>query len=285
MLGRPPAPAEDVRDTTPTPPSPATPDLPDASSRGAESHSSRSDASDQERRPARANRVSPDVAALFDEIAPVYDRLSSVLSLWRDGRWRSAAVEATGVRAGDSTIDVAAGTGKLAAALADRVGPFGRVVAVDLSPAMVERGRHATRDIVQLEFVVGDAMALDFDDARFEAATIGFALRVMPDPAAVLAELRRVVRPGGRVVCLEPTTPRPRWWGRIYDAGVHRLAPVAGTAAGRRGAYRRMAASVSNVGDARALVALMGGAGLVDIRHRGLWLGGVSLCVGTVPAG
>jgi hypothetical protein len=123
MLGRPPAPAEDVRDTTPTPPSPATPDLPDASSRGAESHSSRSDASDQERRPTRPNRVSPDVAALFDEIAPVYDRLSSVLSLWRDGRWRSAAVEATGVRAGDSTIDVAAGTGKLAAAPADRVGP------------------------------------------------------------------------------------------------------------------------------------------------------------------
>ena len=224
-----------------------------------------------------------DVAAIFDEIAPAYDRLTSVLSLWRDGRWRAAAVEASGVSAGDSAIDVAAGTGKLAAAMADRVGPFGRVAAVDLSPVMVERGRAATRDIVQLEFVVGDAAALTFEDARFDAATIAFGLRVMPDRAAVLAELRRVVRPGGRVVCLEPTTPRPRWWGRVYEAGVHRLAPLAGTATGSGGAYRRLAASVTNVADAPMLIDLMQGSGLVEIRHRGLWLGAVSLCVGRVP--
>lgn len=224
-----------------------------------------------------------DVAALFDEIAPAYDRLTSVLSLWRDGRWRAAAVDASGVQAGDATIDVAAGTGKLAAALADRVGPFGRVVAVDLSPVMVERGRAATRDIVQIEFVVGDAAALAFEDEQFDAATIAFGLRVMPDRGAVLAELRRVVRPGGRVVCLEPTTPRPRWWGRVYEAGVHRLAPLAGTATGSGDAYRRLAASVTNVADAATLIHLMRRAGLVDIRHRGLWMGAVSLCVGRVP--
>jgi demethylmenaquinone methyltransferase/2-methoxy-6-polyprenyl-1,4-benzoquinol methylase len=224
-----------------------------------------------------------DAAALFDEIAPAYDRLTSILSLWRDGRWRAAAVEGSGVRPGDSVVDVAAGTGKLAAALADRVGPFGRVVAVDLSPAMVERGRAATRDLVQLEFLVGDAAALELEDARFDAATIAFGLRVMADRSAVLAELRRVVRPGGRVVCLEPTTPRPRWWGRLYDAGVRRLGPVAGTASGRRDAYRRLASSVTSGTDAATLMELMRAAGLVEIRHRGLWLGAVSLCVGTVP--
>jgi demethylmenaquinone methyltransferase/2-methoxy-6-polyprenyl-1,4-benzoquinol methylase len=226
-----------------------------------------------------------DVAALFDEIAPAYDRLTSILSLWRDGRWRAAAVASSGVQPGDAVLDVAAGTGKLAAALADRVGPFGRVVAVDVSPAMVERGRAATRDLVQLEFVVGDAAALELPEGRFDAATIAFGLRVMPDRAAVLAELRRVVRPGGKVVCLEPTTPRPVLWGRLYDAAVRRLGPLAGTASGRRDAYRRLAASGRSVGDAATLIDLMRGAGLVDIRHRGMWLGGVSLCVGTVPPG
>jgi demethylmenaquinone methyltransferase/2-methoxy-6-polyprenyl-1,4-benzoquinol methylase len=225
----------------------------------------------------------PDVAAIFDEIAPAYDRLSSILSLWRDGRWRAAVVEASGVRPGDAAIDVAAGTGKLAAALADRVGPFGRVVAVDLSPAMVGRGRAATRDIVQLEFSVGDAAALAFETGRFDAATIAFALRVMPDRGAVLAELRRVVRPGGRVVCLEPVRPRPRWWGRVYDGAVRRLAPLAVAAGGRGTAYRRLAGSVHDATDAAALLELMRGAGLVEVRHRGLWLGAVSLCVGTVP--
>jgi demethylmenaquinone methyltransferase/2-methoxy-6-polyprenyl-1,4-benzoquinol methylase len=194
-------------------------------------------------------------------------------------------VDASGVRPGDAVVDVASGTGKLAALLADRVGPFGRVVAVDLSPAMVERGREATRDIVQLEFVVADALALPFEDRRFDAATVAFGLRAMSDRARALAELARVVRPGGRVVCLESTTPRPRWWGRIYETGVHRLAPLAGTAARRRDAYRRLAATVSDVTDAAALVELMRASGLVEVQHRGLWLGAVSICVGTVPGG
>lgn len=235
--------------------------------------------------PARPPEAANRAAAAFDEIAPSYDRLSSILSLWRDGRWRSAAVDASEIRPGDAVVDVASGTGKLAAALADRVGPFGRVVAVDLSPAMVERGRVATRDIVQLEFVVADALALPFEDRRFDAATVAFGLRAVADRERALAELARVVRPGGRVVCLESTTPRPRWWGRIYEAGVHRLAPLAGTATGRKDAYRRLAASVSDVTEGAVLVELMRAVGLVDVRHRGLWLGAVSLCAGTVPGG
>jgi demethylmenaquinone methyltransferase/2-methoxy-6-polyprenyl-1,4-benzoquinol methylase len=136
---------------------------------------------------APATRTPGDAAAAFDEIAPAYDRLSSILSLWRDGRWRAAAVDSSAIRPGDAVIDVASGTGKLAAALADRVGPFGRVVAVDLSPAMVERGREATRDIVQLEFVVADALALPFEDRRFDAATVAFGLRAMSDREKALA--------------------------------------------------------------------------------------------------
>jgi demethylmenaquinone methyltransferase / 2-methoxy-6-polyprenyl-1,4-benzoquinol methylase len=223
------------------------------------------------------------VAALLDEIAPVYDRLGSILSLGLDRRWRRAVVETAGIRPGDAAIDVAAGTGKLAAVLADRVGPFGRVVAIDVSPQMVQRGTANTRDLVQLEFMLGDALALPFEDARFDAATVAFGLGTLPDLAAGLRELRRVVRPGGRVVCLEPTMPWPRWWGRIYHRTARRLAPLAVSVAGRREAYRRLARLVQNVPDADTLADLMRAAGLVEVGHRRLGLGAVALHVGTAP--
>jgi demethylmenaquinone methyltransferase / 2-methoxy-6-polyprenyl-1,4-benzoquinol methylase len=226
-----------------------------------------------------------DVASIFDEIAPVYDRLGSILSLGMERRWRDAVVQSAGIRAGDAAIDVAAGTGRLAAVLADRVGPFGHVVAVDLSPRMVERGQAHTRDLVQLEFVVGDALALPVPDARFDAATISFGLGTLPDLAAGLRELRRVVRPGGRVVCLEPTMPWPRWWGRVYHRSARRLAPLAVSVAGRREAYRRLALLVKNVPDVETLADLMRAAGLVEVAHRRLGVGAVALHVGRVPEG
>ena len=229
------------------------------------------------------DRHATEVASIFDELAPIYDRLGSILSLGLDGRWRMDVVESSRIRAGDAAIDVAAGTGKLAAALADRVGPFGRIVAVDLSPRMVEQGAANTRDIVQLEFVVGNALALPFEDERFDAATIAFGLGTLPDLSAGLRELRRVVRPGGRVVALEPTMPRPRWWGRIYHRTARRLAPLAVTASGRREAYRRLATLVRNVPDPDTLADLMRSVGLVDVRHRRLGLGAVALHEGTVP--
>jgi len=224
-----------------------------------------------------------DVAAVFDELAPVHDRLATVLSLGLDRRWRSAVVAETWLAAGDSAIDVAAGTGRLATELADRVGPFGRIVAVDLSPAMVERGAVRARDIVQLEFVLGDALRLPFDDGRFGAATIAFGLGALADPAAGIQELCRVVRPGGRVVCLEPTTARPRWWGRLQHRAAGRLAPLAVSVTARRDAYRRLAALARNAPEAEALADLLRAAGLVDVRFRRLGLGAVAIHTGTVP--
>lgn len=236
---------------------------------------------------AQAGRARPtvDVASIFDELAPVYDRLGSILSLGLDGRWRARVVESAGVRPGDAAINLVAGTGKLATVLAERVGPFGRVVAVDPSPAMVDRGSAATRDLVQLEYLLADAQALPFDSARFDAATIAFGLGTLPDLTAGLREFRRVVRPGGRVVCLEPTMPRPRWWGRVYHRTARRLAPLAVSMAGRREAYHRLAALVQNVPDAETLADLMRSVGLVEVGHRRLGLGAVALHVGTVPEG
>jgi demethylmenaquinone methyltransferase/2-methoxy-6-polyprenyl-1,4-benzoquinol methylase len=222
---------------------------------------------------------------MFDQIAPVYDRLNTVMSLGFDGRWRSAAARATRLEPGDAVIDVAAGTGKLAATLADQVGPFGRVVALDLSPRMVERGAAATVDLVQVEWMVGNALALPTDDDRFEAATIAFGLRNLADFAAGFRELRRVVRPGGRVVCLELTMPRPRWWGRLHGGAFRRLAPLAGSLAGRRRAYEYLPASLEGFPDPDGLAELMREAGLADVHHRRLSWGAVALHVGTVPAG
>jgi demethylmenaquinone methyltransferase/2-methoxy-6-polyprenyl-1,4-benzoquinol methylase len=193
-------------------------------------------------------------------------------------------VTATGVVPGDAVLDVASGTGKVAATLADRVGPFGRVVALDLSPLMVEQGAAATRDIVQLEFVVGDARELPFEDARFDAATIAFGLASVGELSRPLEEIRRVVRPGGRVVCLERTIPQPRVWGMAYGAAVRRLAPLAGRAVGGGSAYGRIADARTAVPPVAELVEAMESTGFVDVTARRLWLGSVALISGVCPA-
>jgi demethylmenaquinone methyltransferase / 2-methoxy-6-polyprenyl-1,4-benzoquinol methylase len=236
---------------------------------------------------ARGGNLLPEghVTAMFDEIAPVYDRLNTIMTLRLDGRWRAAAVAAAGIGPGDSAVDVAAGTGKLAAALADHVGPFGRVAAVDLSPGMVALGRAATSDLVQLEFVLGNALDLPFEDGAFDAATIAFGLRNLSDFGAGFREMRRVVRPGGRVVCLELTMPRPRWWGRIHQATFQRMAPLVGSMAGLGETYDYLPASLEGFPDAEQLSGLMIAAGLVDVTIRRLGLGAVALHVGRVPSG
>jgi demethylmenaquinone methyltransferase/2-methoxy-6-polyprenyl-1,4-benzoquinol methylase len=228
-------------------------------------------------------RPEGEITAMFDQIAPVYDRLNTIMTLGLDRRWRAAAVAASKVGPGDTAIDIAAGTGKLAAALADRVGPFGRVSAVDLSAGMVAGGRASTSDIVQLEFVIGNALDLPFEDDRFDAATIAFGLRNLSDFGAGFREMRRVVRPGGRVVCLELTVPRPRWWGRVYLTGFRRLAPLAGSIAGRREMYTYLPASLVGFPDAEQLARLMLDAGLVDVTVRRFGLGAVALHAGRVP--
>lgn len=233
----------------------------------------------------RAGNTVPEsaVTAIFDDIAPVYDRVNTLLTLGRDGRWRDAAVDATGLEAGGAAIDVACGTGKLAASLAERVGPFGRIVGVDLSNGMIARGNEAYSDVVQLEFRRGDALGLPAGDGEFDAATIAFGLRNLADFEAGFREMRRVVRPGGRVICLELTMPRPRIWGRVFHASFRRLAPLAGRLAGRARAYEYLPASLEGFPDPERLSAMMRSAGLVDVTVRRLGLGSVALHVGSVP--
>ena len=222
---------------------------------------------------------------MFDEIAPVYDRLNTVMTAGRDAAWRRAAVRAAGIGRDAAVLDAACGTGRLAGLLAEVVGPFGRVVGVDLAEAMIARARRDHRDVVQLEFEVASVLALPFEDASFDAATIAFGLRNLSNYEAGFRELARVVRPNGRVVCLELTVPRPAIWGRLFLASFHRLAPLVGRLFGVSETYRYLPESLEDFPSADELAATMDRAGLEDVAYRTLGLGSVALHVGVAAGG
>ncbi|HEX5591697.1 MAG TPA: ubiquinone/menaquinone biosynthesis methyltransferase [Candidatus Limnocylindrales bacterium] len=225
-----------------------------------------------------------EVGAMFDRIAPVYDGMNAVISGFQEPRWRRRTVAATALGPGMAAIDVATGTGKLAGSLADRVGPFGRVVGVDVSAGMLERARAAGDDAPWLEFVIGDAMALPTEDGTFDAATIAFGMRNLPDYGRGFAELARVVRPGGRVVCLEIARPRS-FPGRLGRLWFERAVPVIGRVVGQAEAYRYLVSSVRAYPPPDEVAAIMRRVGLVDVTWRPMSLGMVTLHVGRRPTG
>ena len=220
------------------------------------------------------------VRAMFDRISPAYDRMNRIMSLGMDGSWRALAVRASGAAPGDAVLDVCCGTGDLAVELLDAVSTRGRVVGLDFSEAMLDAAR---RKSSQIEWVRGDALALPFGDGEFAAATIGFGMRNLADPLRGFAELARVVRPGGRVVCLELTDP-PAWAAPFARLWTDRAVPLLGRLVAREtDAYRYLPASVHRFPPADELAAVMGRAGLRRVRYRRLSGGAVAVHVGTVP--
>src|SRR3954471_20151948 len=150
----------------------------------------------------RGTLAEPQVEAMFDRIASVYDLMNSVMTVGMHQRWRERAVDLSGVGPGAKALDVATGTGDLAVALRERGAD---VVGVDFAEKMLEIARQKEPAI---EFRTGDALALDFPDDSFDAATVGFGARNFADLDQGLREMARVVKPGGRVVVLEMTTPQ-----------------------------------------------------------------------------
>jgi demethylmenaquinone methyltransferase/2-methoxy-6-polyprenyl-1,4-benzoquinol methylase len=222
------------------------------------------------------------VTAMFDAIAPVYDRMNTIMTAGLDGSWRRKAVRATRLTAGGSAVDVACGTGKLTFDLSRVAGPSGDVVGIDLSPAMLEEAGRACGERKGVRFELGNALALPFPDASFDAATIAFGMRNLSSYEAGFAEMARVVRSGGRVVCLELSTPRPRWFGRLYLRVFHVFAPALGTLFRRRSAYEYLPHSLESYPDPHAIAATMKKVGLLDVGFKRLALGAVALHAGTV---
>ena len=204
--------------------------------------------------------ASDDVRGMFDRIAPVYDAMNRVMTAGLDRVWRRLTVEAV-VQPGDRVLDACCGTGDLALA-AEREG--GVVTGLDFSPRMLERARQKSETVTWIE---GDLLALPFGDDSFDAATVGFGVRNVSDLDAALAELRRVLRPGGRLAILEITQPRGIL-RPFFSLWFDRVVPVLGRVLPGGRAYTYLPASVRRFPGARELVALLEGHGFEQVRVR-----------------
>ena len=214
-----------------------------------------------------SGRLAPDaVRRMFDRIAPVYDAMNRTMTVGLDRRWRRLTAAAV-VRPGDDVLDACCGTGDLAVAAA-RAG--GRVTGLDFSEPMLERAR---RKAPEIEWIRGDLLQLPFDSESFDAATVGFGVRNVDDLKRSLSELRRVLRPGGRVGILEITRPRGplapfyRFW---FDGVV----PLLGKLLPGGSAYTYLPASVRRFPGPAELAEMIETAGFRDVRVR-FFAGGI----------
>jgi demethylmenaquinone methyltransferase/2-methoxy-6-polyprenyl-1,4-benzoquinol methylase len=199
---------------------------------------------------------------MFDRIAGVYDAMNSVMTAGMHHRWRARAADLARLSPGDAALDVACGTGDMAVELRRRVGPSGRVVGSDFSERMLELAREKS-DAVDWEW--GNALDLKYADNSFDACTVGFGARNFSDLGAGLREMARVVRPGGRVVVLEITTPQKPPLSFFFRAWFDKVVPALGRVAGDADAYTYLPSSVRRFPGPRDLAAEMAAAGLSDV--------------------
>jgi len=235
-------------------------------------------------------RVTPEekttrVRGVFDSVAPSYDLMNDLMSGGLHRLWKRFALLQTGLRPGQRALDVASGTGDLGAGLARQVGRDGLAVLADINREMLARGRDRLIDKglgAQVAFVIADAECLPFADASFDCVTIGFGLRNVTDKPAALASMRRVLRPGGRLLVLEFSKPRPEVRA-AYDAYSFNVLPrLGGIVAGDAASYRYLAESIRMHPDQETLAAMIREAGFDDCRWHNLAAGVVALHVGVV---
>src|SRR5215211_995816 len=200
------------------------------------------------------------VRAMFDRIAGVYDVMNSVMTAGLHHRWRSRAADLARVGPGSRALDVATGTGDLAIALARRGGD---VVGSDFSEGMLERAR---RKSAAVRWEQANALALPYDDSSFDAATVGFGARNFSDLERGLAEMTRVVRPGGRVVVLEITTPTKPPLSTFFSLWFDRVIPLVGKVAADPQAYSYLPSSVRRFPSPEGLGGVLAGAGLTGVK-------------------
>lgn len=230
---------------------------------------------------AKTNHVLGEQAVnqLFTQVAPHYDRLNNVISLGTQRWWRHRLFQDLPVQPNDNALDVCCGTGDLAIELAKRV-PRGRVTGLDFNQAMLDRAFEKTKMIGNLILIKGDAMQLPFDDNQFDVITIGFGLRNVPDADQALAEMYRVLKPGGHLAVLEmsqPTNPVVKFGWNAYFKVFPYLAQLAG---GQAKNYKYLRQTSQEFVSANQLCHMMRQAGFHGVNYQTLNFGAATLHFG-----
>jgi len=221
------------------------------------------------------------VRAVFDSVADRYDLMNDLMSGGAHRLWKQFTLSLTGLKAGGRALDIAGGTGDLAAGLARQAGNSGLVVLADINANMLQQGRDRLTNralVANVQYVQADAERLPFADGSFDCVTIGFGLRNVTDKAAALASMRRVLKPGGQLLVLEFSTPVVPGISRLYDLYSFNILPWLGrTVADDAESYRYLAESIRRHPDQEGLLALMQAAGLEGCRYHNLAAGIVAV--------
>jgi demethylmenaquinone methyltransferase / 2-methoxy-6-polyprenyl-1,4-benzoquinol methylase len=224
-------------------------------------------------------RVAPEdkarrVRGVFDSVAARYDLMNDLMSAGTHRLWKHFTLSLANLRPGARALDVAGGSGDLAAGLARQVGARGLVVLTDINAAMLARGRDRLIDaglVGNVAYVQADAEQLPFADGTFDCVTIGFGLRNVTDKAAALQAMRRTLKPGGQLLVLEFSHPRLPLLRRLYDAySLHLLPRLGQVVAGDAASYRYLAESIRMHPDQERLLAMLRAAGLEGCRYHNL---------------
>jgi demethylmenaquinone methyltransferase/2-methoxy-6-polyprenyl-1,4-benzoquinol methylase len=206
------------------------------------------------------------VRAVFDSVANRYDLMNDLMSMGVHRLWKRFAVELAGIRPGQRVLDLASGTGDLAARFAALVGPQGQVIMSDINAAMLEQGRMRMADqglVGNVGYAQIDAEQLPFPDNSFDCITIGFGLRNVTDKQRALTAMQRALKPGGRVLVLEFSQPVSKPFKSIYDLYSFKLLPLIGrVVANDEQSYRYLAESIRMHPDQETLKSMMEQAGL-----------------------
>jgi demethylmenaquinone methyltransferase / 2-methoxy-6-polyprenyl-1,4-benzoquinol methylase len=227
------------------------------------------------------------VQEMFTAIAHRYDLNNTLLSLGLHHSWKRLAVKLSGAAAGDPVIDLCTGTGDLAVLLARQVGPEGRVIGLDLNERMLAFGRRKIKKlgIPNITLLSGNAESLQFCDRTFRAATVAFGIRNVTDVPAALGEMFRVLKPGGRAVCLEFSRPTNGALRSLYNFYSFTLLPRIGriVSGDQTGVYHYLPASIRAFPDQERFKALFSEAGFSSVTYRNLTGGIVAIHVGVRP--
>lgn len=221
------------------------------------------------------------VRRVFESVADRYDLMNDLMSGGLHRLWKRFAIAAAAVRPGQRVLDLAGGSGDLTRLLAHAVGPTGEVVLADINPRMLAVGRDRLLDagvVGNVRFVQADAEALPFADRAFDLVTIAFGLRNVTHKAQALAEIRRVLRPGGRLCVLEFSRVESPLLARLYDLySLHCLPRLGRWVAQDEGSYRYLAESIRMHPPQRELLAMLEDAGFERCRYQNLMAGVVAL--------